>query len=276
LKCIRLFAGIIFIHLSTSCVQAISYSDNLDDILACFPYLGHVPAGCHAPTPIGDLGPIETVVDLRGFVPMSFASKSGISISNQLHGAASDYRKLLVNTDGLHWYKIPTKKALLMLYYGDLDSTNLAADTTDLEQRFSSTTFMKESEAQGDVAAWCRLAYAAARDAEPIFKSIAGGSGSEGAEPVTLFFTDQSCFVLLSFRYSSLVMENQGQLLVAMEFSRSLKEYKTYYPLYSTLLWSKSTKDLAGLTASCMGQALHDAAIVATDAASAAAVIGAP
>src|ERR1039458_5855457 len=117
-------------------------SEDLKDIVAEHPTKGHLEPGMHQPSPIGNLGNLDVVVDLRGFVPMSFWSATAAKATFAGH---SDNFK----GDVLRWYKIPTKKALLMLYFGDLTSTHIADDTTKLESRFAKTRFLKESDASG-------------------------------------------------------------------------------------------------------------------------------
>src|ERR1035438_6712180 len=93
------------------------YSDDLKDIQHDIGDI-HVFPGFHEPRPIGHLGEVDSVVDLRGFVPMSLSSKTaGGWLTN------------------LRWYKIPTRKALLLLYFGTLSVSHVADDTTSLEKR---------------------------------------------------------------------------------------------------------------------------------------------
>jgi hypothetical protein len=223
-------------------------SEDLKDIVAEHPTKGHLEPGMHQPSPIGNLGNLDVVVDLRGFVPMSFWSATAAKATFAGH---SDNFK----GDVLRWYKIPTKKALLMLYFGDLTSTHIADDTTKLESRFAKTRFLKESDASGETASWCKLAYEVAKDSEPIFQRIAG-DGFLAAEPTTVFFTDQSVFVVLSFKYTALLRNNTGQVLTALEFSRSSRQYRTFYEVYSTAIVSKTTGNEFKETAPTIAKAL--------------------
>jgi len=121
------------------------YSDDLKDIKAHYPVLGNIPVSTHALHPIGDLGAIETVVDLRGFVPLSRMSASAM---------------WTLTMSAMRWYKIPTRKALLLFYTGKLSIDNVAADTTALEkQSFAHTRFLTERDVSGDTERWCKLAY---------------------------------------------------------------------------------------------------------------------
>jgi hypothetical protein len=239
---------------SLTCNAYAQYSDNLIDILAQHWIWGHAWNGCHEPTPIGNLGNLGTVVDLRGFVPMAFASREATPLWNaQLTLATTGKWK---NGD-VHWYKIPTKRALLLLYFGDIPSTHLADDTTSLEgQRFRKTRFLKESDVNGETALWSSLAYRMAKDSEPLYQKIVGDNEFEGAEPTTVIFTDQSSFIVLSFRG-----KNAGQELIAMEFSRSSREYKTFYQLYSTVVPNKATNELIAGAAAFVGKELIKAGI---------------
>jgi hypothetical protein len=212
--------------------RAADYNTNLADIKASVMFL-HTAVGCHKPTPIGDLGAIETVVDLRGFVPMAFQSRSPYWMSAR------------TDSSGMQWYRVPTPPALLMLYFGDINSDHIADDASSLtDQRFVNTKFLKESEAQGESLTWGKVAYAMTTNAAPMFKKYAGGD-YDSFEPTTVFLTEQSAFVVVNFRYSNLNVRDKGQLLMAIEFSRSLKECKAVYRLYDTVLISPSAmKDL--------------------------------
>lgn len=212
------------------------YSDNLKDIKAPIGIPAWGIGYGNSPVPIGNLGEINTVVDLRGFVPMMFGSKQSFVLS-------ATFR----------WYKIPTRRAVLMLYYAALPPSHIAENTSDLETRFfSNTRFLGESDVTGEYAQWCELAYKVAKDdAAPIFQKIAG-SGFQGAEPITLLFNKSSVFVILNFKYNSAVAvsEDGGQVLIALEFARPSKRYKTFYNLYSTLvLGGKSGEDALAATA---------------------------
>jgi hypothetical protein len=181
------------------------------------------------PTPIGDLGNIDMVVDLRGFMPMALPARIPSPLQDVID---------------LRWFKVPTQKALLVLYFGTLKVGDIANDTTHLEQeRFNKSRFLKESDVTGESALWCNLAYDLSQNnGAPMFERIAG-SGFESAEPTTVFLTKQSVFVILNFKYSSATMAPQkGQLLLALEFSRSSKKYRTFYELNTTLI-NKPTSD---------------------------------
>jgi hypothetical protein len=185
-----------------------------------------------SPVPIGDLGNVETVVDLRGFVPMV------------LPHLVKPYPFPLNDVVDARWYKVPTSKALLVLYFGALRYDELVNDAAGLErEKFGATRFLNESNAQAPMAGWCDLAYKLAQqDAEAIFQKVAG-SGFEIAEPTTVFFTRDSVFVILNFKYGSALMAPQkGQMLTALEFSRASRRYRTFYVLNTTLI-NRPTND---------------------------------
>lgn len=56
-------------------------------------------------------------------------------------------------------------------------------------------------------------------------------------------------FILINFKYSQFNIGDKGQVLVALEFSRYSKRYRTIYWLYSTTAFNKSTKELFSSTA---------------------------
>jgi hypothetical protein len=73
-----------------------------------------------------------------------------------------------------------------------------------------------------------------------LFKGLLGEY--DVAEPVMVFMTKNNVVVMISVRYSTVVRSGTGQMLLAMEFSRKLREYKTLYPLYSTEIIRSSTQ----------------------------------
>jgi hypothetical protein len=99
----RLLASVVLCGVLPCNVYA-QYSDDLKDIVASHWLKGHFEQGMHRPTPIGNLGDIDVVVDLRVFLPMSFWSAEA--------EAANDHHKSdNFKGDVLRWYKIPTKKS---------------------------------------------------------------------------------------------------------------------------------------------------------------------
>jgi hypothetical protein len=102
---------------------------------------------------------------------------------------------------------------------------------------------VSESAAKGEAAEWCNIAYDLAKNAAPAFEKLAG-AGYQSAEPTTILFTANSAFVFVNFKYESTLVAH-GQVLVAMEFARSSKKYKTLYKLYSTEVMGKSAAEAA-------------------------------
>jgi hypothetical protein len=241
-----LLSGILLLILfGAPCTATAQYSTNLSDINTnAYWRLRFAPINTSAtslPTPIGDLGDVETVIDLRGFVPMPLASRSKF------------WSTTLV--DNLAWFEIPLRKALLMLYYGDIRLDQINSDTAAMEnQRFASTRFTGEAVGRGEEAAWSKFAFDLAAQSGPMFQAIAG-SGFQSGEPVAVLLTRQSAFVLLSLKYSSPLV-SQGQVLVAVELSRTSHRLRTTYQLYSTLLANKSRADLAAAVAPYAARAL--------------------
>jgi hypothetical protein len=259
----RSFNGMLLLGTSIllwNCLTGIAlaqYSDNLNDIVAKGVVAGVEP-GQQKPTPIGNLGHLDTVLDLRGFVPMSFFSATAAADANK-----AGFRLDNFFPDLLRWYKVPTKKALLMLYFGEITSAQLADDTSSLEKRtFSQTRFLGESDVQGEFALWNKVAFNIAKESDALYQRIVGGSGFEAGEPTTIFFTNSSAFVILSLKFNSVIRRNStGQVLIAMEFSRSSKAYRTFYKLYSNELMSKTTSEAFKKTAPVVANALTGAGI---------------
>lgn len=218
---------LIIIFAGTALAQ---YSSDLNDInTTAYGFWLKVSPANLAPTQqatsIGDLGKVEEIIDMRGFVPMSLTANS------------QKWTWALI--DHLKWFEIPTKEALLLFYYGDLQIKDLPADNKASEsKRFRGTRLTQESAAKGEDAEWCQVAYDLAKNAAPAFETLAG-DGFQSAEPTTIIFTGSSVFVFLNFKYESALVKH-GQVLTAMEFSRSSKRYKTLYKLYSTEVMGKS------------------------------------
>jgi hypothetical protein len=186
----------------------------------------------HRPTAIGNIGGIDTVIDLRGFVPMLLPTHA--------HGGLPDIGDISFQ---MSWFQVPTMAALHMFYAGDLTLEQVIAGSKGQRQGpWSRTHVIDEQQGHGEDEFWIRLAYATVKDSAQLYHQFVGGGGFQGAEPLTVFLAPKSVFVLLNFRYSSLARVDQGgegQFLVALEFSRSVREYKAVYPVYTTAPVSK-------------------------------------
>jgi len=171
-------------------------------------------------SPIGDLGEIETIVDLRGFVPISGPS----SIKS-------------AGWDALHYHKIPTLDGIARIYYGNAGT---AAKT-----KLAKVKLLTEENVAGEPLKWAKFSYALAKTSGTDLFVSAGGDKTdlESAEPIAILFTHRSVFAIINFRYSDFARVGTGQILCAFEFSRKLKEYKTLYRLHSTILFNKSARD---------------------------------
>lgn len=181
--------------------------------------------------PIGDLGHIQYIIDLRGFVPIAGVSKA--KKEKQKSGLLN-----LVTTDVVTWYKIPTRWGIAILYYDNKDGWDSLKDT------LSETRVLKENELSGENLKWAKFAYDLAKSSgKELFGASGGTWGFEAAEPVAVIFTAQSLIVLINFRYSDLDRDGTGQILSGFEFSRTLKEYKNFYQVYSTTMFRRSTKN---------------------------------
>jgi len=147
-----------------------------------------------------------------------------------------------------------------LLYFDNLRMEDVTNDTRRLEREtLANTHLISEADAKGESAPWCKLAYDLAKDAAPLFERMSG-SGFETAEPIDVLLTKESAFILLNFKYRNIVVDN-GQVLVAMEFARSSKNYKTLYKLYTTEIVSKAAVDVFASTAPIVGPILAKAAI---------------
>lgn len=221
-----LFLALIFLITLGGCTpRGTDYTDNLKDIAATHPS-GRVTQILHEPTPIGNLGHIETVVDLRGFVPMSLSSVSGFWTPT-----LTDFR----------WFKIPTKAAVSLLYYGTLKLPQLGSVPLHEDPDLRTTRFSDESQVTGNEKQWCLVAYATAKSDKPLFQSFTGKY--DGTEPILVLFTRQSVFIIISVKYSTLNNPGVGQTLLALEFSRAFRKYKQLYPLYTTMVMTESARE---------------------------------
>jgi len=216
------------------------YRDNLKEC-----YIPWNEIYFHKPTAVGNLGNITTVVDLRGFVPMLLPTDPGTFLR-----VTDDYN--------LHWYKVPTQRGLQMLYFGNLSLQDLIDGKTVPWSR--QTRFLKEKQAMGEDedAFWVQFVYTLAKNGPHLYDEFVGGGGFKAAEPTTVFFTDASVFLVLSFKFASLAGHSpDGQMLVAFEFSRSIKQYKTVYELYSTAVWNKASSEAFMKTAPIVANLLQ-------------------
>lgn len=220
----------IFISLiAISTVIHAGYSDDLGD--ATLPFNSHVET-------IGDLGEIESIIDLRGFIPVKLLSKE---------------------SDELEWYKVPIKEFVSAFYYDD-KVTWLSQFEEEKEQGVWSELWAKsksytnkisneylniptptpESDLSHNKEKWVDFAYALSERGKELYDSVGGGYGYDDTQPIMILETEYSGLVFMSFRYKGPI-EN-GQYLVAFELSKT-GEYKTFYRLYDTFVFSVNTSE---------------------------------
>jgi hypothetical protein len=218
--------------LSLSCPSLLAqYRDDLNHVV-----IPKIDIDFHPPTAIGNLGDIDTVVDLRGFMPMLLMTNYDSSILRAIDKYKFD------------WFKVPTPQALHLLYPGDLTLQQVITGTgVPTTGPLAHARFINEEKISRHDRFWLNLAYDSVKDGPQLYKQLVGGDGFEGAEPVTILFSHNSVFLFLSFKYSSVIHWGQGgegQLLVALEFSRFEKKYRAIYQIYSTAAVNKSVSDL--------------------------------
>lgn len=207
-----------------------SYSADLDDIERPGNPINH----------IGDLGDLEKIVDLRGFIPLSLVSREKLAEYND---------EFLKSIDIFQWYKVPIRSGVSTLYYGESNDATV--------KKLDKTKLIDEDGLAGEDLQWAKLAYELSRSSGPDLFKVAGGSrGLDSSEPVAMLFTPKTVIILMSFRYTGLSREGTGQILCGLEFSRALKAYKTYYDLYSTTAFSRSTKNAYSASAEYVTKAL--------------------
>ena len=192
-----------------------TYSDDLSDM------------GAHKPfESLGDLGEVETIIDLRGFIPFSAPSKS-----KSLHPANESNYWLIDNNA---WFKLPLVRALEIIYYG--------ADPA-FKGRFDNVTKITEDALADENKTWGEMAYTMCNEkGEILYKQAGADSGFVNAEPIAILLTKSSSFVIINFKYNNNRRHDTGQLLMCYEFSRSLKMSKNQYDLYDTFALNKAAK----------------------------------
>ena len=182
-------------------------------------------------TPIGDLGNIQTIINLRGFIPISAVSKKKTSYIN-----SNIFKSIItLNLDVFKWYKFPIARTISLLYYGKDDWANLS--------KLSKIKFLKEDKLCRKNAQWANFAYKLTKNnGKILFKSVGGWLGFDGAEPIAIILTEQNAIIIINFKYADIERNGTGQILCGFEFSRRFKKYKTFYDLYSTTIYKRSTK----------------------------------
>lgn len=209
---------------------------------------------------IGNIGELETVVDLRGFVPF-YGRTMGSTNADIIKADGYEYQPAIEHQ---YWkgsneiFEVPTKIAIGVIYYGNDPTPDRFGYVPDYEHRMiwsmqiartpmekmDDVKIIPEKDLDGEFKQWANFAYDLTGHGENLFKSFNGGSGYQAAEPVSILFTENSVIVLVNFRYTDLFDQNPpGQYLVGMEFSRNLKRYKAMYPIYDTFAFSPSVRD---------------------------------
>jgi len=222
----RITMSLVVLALSLSSGQSQTYSSDLNDIARYDNSVGAI-------TPIGDIGFLDKIIDLRGFIPFAFVSKAESKAGMQL-------KYLYTFRDNCRVFKIPTKLGVMMIYYGiDEDYFRTLSTAKPLDD----VKLLEENQLSGDDLKWANFAYALTKSSgENLFKAAGGGRyGFDSAEPIAILLTAQSSIIIINFKYSFMERYGTGQILCGYEFSRTLKEYKTFYLLHTTIAISKST-----------------------------------
>ncbi len=200
--------------LSISLVQAQTYQEDLSQMGTRKTFRA-----------IGDLGDVEQIIDLRGFLPLSCPMKDAYKHPQETSG---------LMFDEFRWFKYPLVQGLQEVYYGKAAAA---------EKNFAATPVITEDKLEGDLKAWAQFSYQlSANNGEILFKQLGGTTGFERAEPVAILVTKASVFLLMNFRYGNTRRHDTGQVLAAYEFSRSLKANKMFYSLYTTFAFEKFDK----------------------------------
>lgn len=232
-------------------VRAQAYSSDLKDIFAMS------MGGKEIFDEVGDLGKIQTIAAVRGFMPILCKSKKRIKENGLTFFGNDDYLT----------YKFPLTLTLKEMYYGMDElwqyhprtawgTPKAAAHQKKtfqelLKQRnarayFDKIDVINEKDAKGEDLAWIKFAYAltSGKAGEKMYGHILGGRGYKSAEPVAIIFTENDALVFSSLRWES-SFGTPGQTIVAFEISRNLNKFRTFHRVFDTSDIKKSVADAA-------------------------------
>ena len=218
-----------------------AYSDDLTDMVS------HV----NEITPIGDIGPVRQIIDLRGFFPFVSASKRHIEWKYK-----SEWTMLAnASSDDFWWFKIPLKTGLSWVYYGpkEIDSVpeadwmsyKITGETRRWppyreSHKFDDVPVTDLDHLSDEQRAWAQIAFGVSEGGEKLFSALGGATGwgkkfgYESCEPVAIIVTTSSVLVVTSIRYSFFARKGTGQIIVAYEFSRFNNQLLRFYDIRGT------------------------------------------
>jgi hypothetical protein len=179
-------------------------------------------------TGIGNVGRLQTIIDLRSFIPLSSVSRQRIQNCSLFELPFKDVHL---------WFQIPIKFGIRLIYYGEGENCSAG--------KLSETKVLREDELAGDDLKWAKFSYELARSSgKELFKSAGGRLNCDAAEPVAVILTSQSAIVIMNFKFTNILRPNStGQLLCGYEFSRTTREYKTFYSIYQNTLLGRAATD---------------------------------
>jgi len=179
------------------------------------------------PNPITDKMDLETIVDLKGYIPIAGVSKKKKKYQDE---SITNFF-----TDTFQYYKFPTKESIAYLYY--------AADA-ESDKAIYNVEYFTEDKLEGEYLKWAKFAYSLTKNSgTQLYNSLTGSSSCDSVEPIVLLFTKTNVIIFINFKYSGIDRKGTGQILCAYEFSRKLIEYKTFYEICSTEIIGKNLKD---------------------------------
>lgn len=183
-----------------------------------------VESWANTPKAIGDLGDVQKIVDLRGFLPLSMRSKKKSAFQK-----TSFFNNF---TDIFQYYKYDIRR-LDWLYYG-LDS----------KKTFDRVQVVHEKDLNAEELKWAEVAYGLTEGetGKKFYGALVGSTGFENAEPIAVLLTEKDAFVVVNFRWSSMDRKSTGQTLMAFEISRKVQQIKSTYCLYENSLFSKEKR----------------------------------
>ena len=180
---------------------------------------------------IGDVAAVEKILDIRGFVPMSFPSKSKTDkkVANGL--------LLNMFTDVGQYYQCPTRETLSKCHFDPKAGKSL-----------KNAVYVKEKDVSEDDLKWVKIAYGLTRGqgGKSLYESLIGSTGYVDATPIAVTLTDSSAFIWINFRWSNASRNDAtGQTLCAFEISRRLLELKQVHRVRDLSEFSKQSVDSA-------------------------------
>ena len=188
------------------------------------------------PVVVMNAGEIEKVIDHRGYMPISAFSKkqaqekyvfdskekvTGVHVSGALH-------------DEYGYFRLPIVRGLVWFLEG------LSADNRAKCIIFTNRVkILKESQVNDDDSKWINLAQSLNQNGKAFFDALPGklpgklSARFDESDAVATVFYSEAVLVIVNIRYSTLLRNGSGQILLGYEFSRRLPSYRKLHLIRS-------------------------------------------